>query len=365
MTPITTAPAGLPDPVRPDAGEADRTGGDGRADGLGGLLAEAVDLLRALPRHRDDLDRARQIAGEWAAARPASGATLVVDEQPGQQRVDFDLLLDDPRGGTVAVNVQDDDGVPWSVDHATHWAAGQVLTIDGLLSLSVPEALLTLRLAGLRDPAVHERLIDHCLLADLAAADRAEPSPEQRQAAADRFRRAQGLHSAEATLAWLDEIGMPRDAFDRYVTGLARLAGFRARKEAELGPGYLAAHPERFESLHATWATCADPATAGRLAAGDPLGLAERAARLLAEGRAVRCTSAVGFADELPPPLRDLPAGQPVGPVVDGGRLLVGVLTRREAPEPGPELAAAAGRAAFADWLAGLRARADIRWHWL
>ena len=338
------------------------------AEALRETLADAVDLLRTLPRRRDQVPQARELVRRWAAGRDAV-PTLVVDAHPGHADVDYDLLLDHPDGGTVAVSVQPDDGVPWSIDHATHWAAGLVLTIDGEHSVSVPEALFVLRSAAVRDPSVLEQLINHRLLVAEAASDREPVTPAERQRAADGFRRGQGLHSRTATLAWLQELGMSREVFDEHVETLARIGRVRDQLMAELGPAYLAAHRDHFAVLHGVWVRCADRAPAERIAQVAPEDLLGFAGELLSQGERIQVNAATGFVGEFPATLGGAPTGQIVGPVLAEGRFLVGAVLRRTPAEEDPELTRvagrAAGRAAFEEWLRDRRIAADIRWHWV
>lgn len=338
---------------------------------FGALLASAVKLLRELPRGGDQVGRARDMVSAWGADRPAAAVTLVVDEPPGQVEVDHDLLLDHPAGGTVALSIQTDDGVPWSVDHATHWAAGYVLTIDDEHHLTVPDALLALRSAGRSRPSLLSQLVDHRILqAEVTSDPTREPlAVEDVQAAADTYRRRLGLLSAEDTRAWLDQIGLTTRAFDAHVTNLAFVTRFRERLEAELGPAYLADHPDEFSVVRAVWGRCSRADVAKRLAAAEPARLLDTAMELADTGERVECGMVTGPPDDMPEVLREaLPNNEPrrvVGPLVDAGRWLVGAVLDHGPMPPGPELTAAAGRAAFVTWMRERRAAATIQWHWL
>ncbi|MBG0826870.1 TIGR04500 family putative peptide maturation system protein [Planomonospora sp. ID67723] len=330
-------------------------------------LASAVELLRELPRRRGGVAEARSAVAEWAASLPECAPQLVVDTRPGSPVVDYDLLLEHPRGGTVALATQADDGVPWGIDHSTHWAAHLVVTVNGY-DLSYPRALDALRTLGGRYPDIRDRLVDHCLLMEMVGTEEEAPTSAELQAAADDFRRVFGLHSREATLAWLEENGLGMPGFEANVETAARLARVRRRLESRLGPGYLKDRRADFDQVSAVWVESPDEQALERLrkdaeAAGD---LAACLPGLL-DGfpRDVSVRALTGMAMELPEPLRDLPTGAITGPVGHGGSLLLGQLRRRRSGgTDDPDAVAAAGRMAFREWLARQRSAAKIDWHW-
>lgn len=317
-------------------------------------LESGADLLRSLPRRRSGVAAARRAVDEWAARHPTTGAQLVVDERPGSPVVDYDLILDHPGGGTVALTAPPEDGVPWLIDHSTHWAAGHLVSVDGM-HVSLPQALTMLRSLSGRGASPYQEIVDQCLLA--AAGDDGEPvSAADLQATADEFRRGRGLHDRASTLGWMAAAGMSGEQFEAYIEGIARRRRFRRDKEAELAPGHLAAHPGDFSRVKAVWVTGGEKVIAGAV---DDL-LAVPASL----GDAV-VTVGTRWETDLPEALRGVPVGQVVGPeqAPDGGYLSGAVLSRTPAVRDAETLEAA-GRAAFADWLAERRAAATVEWHW-
>src|SRR5687767_453939 len=97
---------------------------------LNGALAHAVSFLQELPRRREEVTDARARLEEFRQAHPGLRADLLVDQPPASPRADYDLLLGHPQGGTVALNWRADEGVPWAVDYADHWAANYVVTVN-------------------------------------------------------------------------------------------------------------------------------------------------------------------------------------------------------------------------------------------
>ncbi|MBB5781585.1 hypothetical protein [Nonomuraea jabiensis] len=195
-------------------------------------LADAVRLLRELPRGREHRDQARARVAAWSAERPGREAELVIDETPGTGRVSYDLLIAHPDGGTVGLTAHVEDGLPWIVDHSTHWAAGQVVSVDGV-GLSMPAALYALRSLGTRDRRIHEQLVEYRILLSEIEQDEEPASREEVQRAADTFRQRRGLIGQEQTLAWLAEMGLPQRAFVAQMETEAKIARVRARFPSE------------------------------------------------------------------------------------------------------------------------------------
>ncbi|NUR91939.1 MAG: TIGR04500 family putative peptide maturation system protein [Nonomuraea sp.] len=316
-------------------------------------LESGAELLRSLPRRRSGVAEARAAAADWAGRHPDVRAQLVVDQRPGTPVVDYDLVLDHPGGGTVALTAPPEDGVPWLIDHSTHWAAGHLVSVDDV-HVSVSQALTMLRSLSRGDASPYREIVDQCLLA--AAVDDDVPvSADDLQATADEFRRGRGLHDRAATLAWLAESGMSGAQFEAYLEGIARRRRFRLDKEAELAAGYLDAHREDFARVRAVWVTGPEKVLADR---------AEDLLSLAAYGEAV-VTLGVRWAYELPAVLRTAGVGVVVGPEeAPGGGFLTGAVLARDAAVDDDVTSAAAGRAAFAEWLAGRRAAAEVEWHW-
>nr|BFE81506.1 hypothetical protein GCM10020093_041070 [Planobispora longispora] len=205
---------------------------------FGSALESGARLLRGLPRRRAHVAQARRTAAAWAADHPGLQAQLVVDERPGTPVVDFDLLLSDPEGGTVALSAQAEDGVPWLIDHSTHWAAGQLVTVDEV-HLSVAQALTMIRSLSRRDTTPHDEIVDQCLIINEVAGDDGPVSDEELQAAADEFRRGRGLHDRAATLAWLTEMGMtPGSSRTTSAASPAAGASAAARRPSSARPAW-------------------------------------------------------------------------------------------------------------------------------
>ncbi|MGP4095958.1 TIGR04500 family putative peptide maturation system protein [Nonomuraea sp. KM90] len=311
-------------------------------------LESGTELLRSLPRRRAGVPDARRAADAYARRYPDVRAQLIVDRRPGTQVVDYDLVLDHPGGGTVALTAPPEDGVPFLVDHSTHWAAGHLVSVDDV-DLSVSQALTMLRSLSRGGASPYQEIVDQCLLA--AAVDEEAPvDPADLQATADEFRRGRGLHGRAATLAWMAAAGMSGERFETYIAGIARRRRFRLDKEAELAGAHLAAHRADFARVRAVWATGPEKVDLD----GEPSSYGEAVV-----------TVGTRWEGELPEALRGAPVGRVVGPEeLPRGGFLTGRVLSRSPAEADAETLAAAGRAAFAGWLAGRRAAARVEWHW-
>ncbi|MFF3439916.1 TIGR04500 family putative peptide maturation system protein [Streptosporangium sp. NPDC002721] len=347
-------------------------------------LQSGASLLRTLPRRNAGVADARRAVGEWAARHPGVRAQLVVDRRPGTPVVDYDLLLDHPDGGTVALTAPPEDGVPWLIDHSTHWAAGHLVSVNEV-DVTVPQALTMLRSLSRRDASPYQEIIDQCLLVEAAgdtgdASGSAPLTAADLQATADEFRRGRGLHDRASTLAWMTEAGMSGEQFEAYITEIARRRRFRRDREAELAPGHLAANSGDFARVGAVWVTGEEKVTADTTTdlltvlaslgetSGTSLTETVSPSPEKASGTSFTETSvtfATRWEAELPEALRGVEPGRVVGPVElpDGGFLTGAVLSRSPAGDDAETLAAA-GRAAFTGWLAERRAAATIEWHW-
>jgi len=130
--------------------------------GVGPALAEALALLRELPRRRHGKRDARARFEQFKVAHPGLPCRLLIDERPGSDELDVDILLTIADAGTVALSWHADDGVPWTAHYADHWAANFVLTVDGL-STTIQSALLYLSARLQRRPDLgrpHQRRPD-------------------------------------------------------------------------------------------------------------------------------------------------------------------------------------------------------------
>jgi putative peptide maturation system protein len=331
------------------------------------VLARAVELLRGLPRRREAIAAARADFERFRQAQGAERAELLVDSPPGSPWVEYDVLLEHPMSGTVALSWRADDGSPWTVDHATHWAANQVVTVNSR-RLIVPQALLYLNMLGRRRPDLMEGLVEQELVAEVIAKEPAPVTDEELQQAADAFRTVYGLYGAEATQRWLAEMGMSEQGFEELVAGLVR----HQKLEERIGAGRVEPHFERhrrdYDRLQFFRVETPEAATAEQLAqAASKDGLLVATQGLLAGTGAggLRGWLDLGLARDLPPALAGAAAGSVVGPVAGtGGHWVAEVLARQAAVLDAPTRAAIQD-VLLREWLAERRSTATVQWHWM
>ena len=131
----------------------------------------------ASPTSRNDTRR------RASRRRPASWLTTGFEH---------DVLLEHPERGTVGITWCADDGTPWAITYADHWASNLVVSVDDG-DVTLQEALLFLKMAAEKASDLMESLVSEKIV---AMAVQAEPPPVEHgelQAAADAFRIANGL----------------------------------------------------------------------------------------------------------------------------------------------------------------------------
>jgi putative peptide maturation system protein len=337
-------------------------------DDFGAVLQEAATLLRDLPRAYREVPEAQRRTAAWRERHPNLRADLLVDRQPGSIHVDYDVLLGDPSGGTLTLTWQGEDSLPWSVCDADHWAANFVLSVNGSDGVTVQQALLALRMSAAEHPDLLDELVHQKLLLQAIERDPPPVTAEELQEAADRFRRANGLHTAAETARWLEELGLPEDQFGGVLELTVQGRKMKQRVTAEHLEAYFEAHRDRYDQLRLLEVRVPAPELAERLAAE------ARGAGLLAATEAVLRDSSlppvegelvVRYAGTLPPPLRTASTGEIVGPHQEGRRYLVAQVYGRRAARLDNETREVVQEAVYQEWLARQRAAATVRWHWM
>lgn len=236
---------------------------------------------------------------------------------------------------------------------ASHGVADCLVRVDDV-HLPIAEAVTMVRQLSHRDRAIHDEIVDHCLIRAEVRADVEPLTEDDLRAAAEEFRDGVPLRDRAETLAWVAEMGMSGGQFEGFITLIARRRRFRRRKEAELAPGYLAHHQDDFDQVRAMWVTSAHPVNGEILRGlGGLLGCPEAAVVV-----------GTRLARDLPAPLRHAPRDTLVGPVTFERGYLTGLVLERRAAGADSETLAMAGRAAFGEWLTARRERASIEWHW-
>jgi putative peptide maturation system protein len=337
------------------------------ATDFGTVLAEGAAFLRTLPRRRGDDADARALMADWCAAHPGVDADLAIDQPPGSTRIDFDLLVEHPDGGTIALTWRPDDGLPWEVCYADHHAADSVLSVNGH-NVTIQQAMRTLRMAADTDRLVATGLVDQALMLQIVEADKAPVTPSELQAASDRFRRQAGLLTADAMTRWLGELGMTQAQFEALLETTVKIRRLRHRVTSDGIEPYFQAHRRDYDRIRYFDMSAGASETAERLAtnAGQGAGLLGACQNLLARCPSldIRADLNSGFAATVAEPLRAAAPGSVVGPYRNGERFHIAqVIGRSEAVLDG-ETAAIIRETLYQEWLAGQRENAMIVWHW-
>jgi putative peptide maturation system protein len=326
---------------------------------LGPVLQDAAMLLRSLPRRRAQLGEARAKMQDWNQRHPDVHADLIVDQPPGSLFVEYDLVFGDLEGGTLGLTWRDDDGTPWLVSYADHWASNFVASVDGQ-GISIQDALRALHLGAETHPDLLERIVEQKLV--LTAVDR-DPTPvteAELQTAADDFRRANGLQSAADMRRWLDTHRLTPTTFASMLTSTIRAARLRKRIATERSAAYFESHADDFARARITTVRFATRDEAERFsnrARGQSL-------LSIVDASVVHAEMVSGFQRTLPPVLAGAGLGDVVGPYREGDLFVLAQVNSREPAQLDDETQRAIEDVVFAKWLAEQRAAANVQWHW-
>jgi putative peptide maturation system protein len=335
---------------------------------FGHVLESATALLRQLPVEYDQVAAAHQLVSQWAEQFPGADARLLVDRPPGTAHVEYDLLLKHPVDGSVALTCRTDGGLPWAVYYGDHWAANFVVSIDGEYSMTVQQALMQLRMASRSHPDLADSMVNHLLYTRRMADEDLAGTSMELQAAADAFRQTRGLHSAEETRHWLDEIRMPHVYFEEMLKVAVRIQKLKQKIADERRDAYFAAHHLEFDGVHLCEAHTPSADNAAHLvlrAHGGGL-LAAVGEQLCNPGLPpVEASVMVRCVHELAPALRSAAPGTILGPHREAAGWIVAEIIARHAAQMDEQTRVAVDEAVCREWLAEQRAKVNIRWHWL
>ena len=326
-------------------------------------LTDAVSLLTALPGDRSGIEVARRRFDTYRERHRTVPTELALDSEPGRDNVEYDLLLDVPNGGTLALTYRQDHGTPWLADYAEHWAASFVVSI-GDAHLSIQDALLFLRLAADDRAEIADALVDEAIIARELKARQITSTPEEEQDAADHFRRRLGLESAAATRDWLSKRGLDARQFQLLISGGLR----RRRLQQQVVNGqtefYFTAHAPDFDLLRALRVSADDEMHAQAIsrAARNSSLLEFVVGPHLGDAEVTMRTERAG---SLPAGIRALSIGQSSDPLFDGKKWYVAQLQERRVANLDAATRCEVEEAVFRAWLDDERRRAVIRWHWI
>ena len=339
----------------------------GVTNGFERAVLDGIGLLRALPRHRTGSGVAREGLAAFRREHPEVQADLVTDWSGGPAQLDYDLLLRDEAHGTLALSNAPGETGPWSVEHAEHWAAQRVLTVDGV-PLTVHDALRLWQARAAVEPGAMDELLDQALLARVVPDDDGDVGTEELQRAANAIRRRLGLHGRTKTMRWLEEHGLSLASFEELARRELRLDRWLDRMFDADGVATFEEHRGEFERIDLAFVYGAQGVLEGlreEAASGRSLValVEERLRSRSSDGIEVRIERRRAW--ELPGPVREATPLLVVGPLETGGRLWLAQVISRSASELDDDARRSVRSFLRRRWLDHARAAADIRWHWL
>jgi putative peptide maturation system protein len=329
-------------------------------------LIDAVSFLKELPRERDAAATAHSRLKHFQEAHPSVRLHLLVDQPPGSPRVDYDLLLGLPDASTVALSWRPDDGVPWNIEYADHWAANFVVTVNGWHA-TIQQALSYLKLWTHQFPDLMAELVNQTLIAQAIFEDPPPVSALEILAGAEEFRLARGFKTPEAMNRWLQETGLSASGFENLIRQNIQRRKFESRLTKDRVEPYFEAHTEDFEVIQFVLAETSKQEVAQRLtAAAGQQGLLAAARDLALEvGPELTASLNSNYASALPENLATASPEELVGPVEHGSLRRISQVLKRHPARLDEATRATIRKQLFRRWLDERREQATVRWHWL
>ena len=325
---------------------------------LHAFLRRANRQRGAVPATRRAFERVRRACAPWQVE-------LVVDAPPGRRTVDYDVLLTDGVRETTMLGWHRDEGHPWSVDYAEHWAADFVVTVNGR-HVTIREALDVVRTGAddTRDLAL--RIVDDALIA--AAVERAAiPVTAAELARAGRiFRLVHDLDSDAALGRWLDALGTLRDAWEEQLRGSIQVAKWKDRLCNSRVAPYIRRRSPDLATLLVYRATARDVDAANALrAAARRRPLRDVVHEAMWRGEPVSGEDALLLRGDVPRDMRlGTVAGKLVGPWQRDGRYVLCAVQDVRLARDTPALRTLVRQRLVDEWLRDARTTASVQWHW-
>lgn len=327
-------------------------------------VRQSIAFLRRARRTRDGIVATRRAFEALRRRCAPFRLELVVDSPPGTTVVDYDVLLTHGRETTM-LGWHRDEGRPWSVDYAEHWAADYVVTVDGR-HVSIRDALVFLGEARGRDPGLARELIDQAILANEVERNPPNVTAKELAHSVEVFLIARGLGSHGALEQWLAEEGTNPVAWREWLAGGIRISKVKDRICRGRIVPYFRKHRAGLATVLVHRASAGDAELARELfQVARKTNLAEaigeacwRGADVVGGLEVVRLDEVVG---------RSRPAnatpGSLLGPMARDGRHLVVQVLKHRAAKLDADTRHVIRNRLVAEWVAEQRARASIEWH--
>ncbi len=336
------------------------------------LVLETIDLLVALGDAEAPPPDATAQLHRVAARHGHAEAELLWQPLGPDGGWRYDALLPCAGHGTLSLGFCRDGAQPWVLLDARRWSDADLLRVNDVV-LTVDGAVAKLDVL-LQDDDIAGQLVDACLVEEALARHPVEVSSAELQCAMDAFRRARGLHGADACRHWMAARGLDHARLERLVAAQARLAKLRDRVTSAQAQAFFEQHRARFDCACIAQIAHADAAsalhTAGRIAAHE-LSFLEAAQEGFLQRPPHGDTAVPLFRrlrrDEghaLALAVFEAQAGALLGPLEVGGRSLLVQVLRLTPAQWDEATAEYVQRLLFRQWLDERRQSARIEWFW-
>jgi putative peptide maturation system protein len=191
---------------------------------LGRALGYLLDLSREHHRPKEALGK----LPELRRAFPTVRLELIWETQPYDDCVHYDLLVSGGGlPGTVSLAFAPDRAIPWPLRGAQRSDEAFLVHVNGR-ALKVAEAIAALETLWHDDRAVRQ-ILDTALISQVLLTDPPAIEDQDLQSALDDFRRALGLHTAEATWSWMRARGLSQEQLEQRLERAAASRALRRR----------------------------------------------------------------------------------------------------------------------------------------
>jgi putative peptide maturation system protein len=331
-------------------------------------LIGAVSLLQEFGHRLEDTKESHSQFLRFQKEHLMVNANLVVDRPPGTKKVEYDILLRHPSGGTVALSWRADRGVPWPIEYADHWAANYVVSVDEY-DLSTQDAFLFLKLAGQEYPDLMTELVHQIIV---VRALEHEPPPvgeaELREATAN-FCKRRGISDDHTMNLWMEETGLSREQLNELLATNVKKRKLQERvTEKMIGP-HFESNSKDFDTLTIFKLETNNRELAQKVtdeAKECGLKMAAENHIIVNGDHEVRALLTTAFAFEIAFPTEEIPVGALLGPVHghQNSFWAAEVLGRRNAVLD-LRTRNAIIDLLFRNWLKEQTSESTVRWHWM
>ena len=327
--------------------------------GFSDALVAGLGALRELQRSTD----VDQIIARYRLAHPDVNAMVAIDREPGQQRVEHDLLLSHPDGGTVALAWRRETGNPWAVNYLDHWAAHYVVSV-GERNVSLLGVMDSLRNATRNRPTLGTQIVDEAIIAIEVDATSIVVLIDDVQRESDAFRQARALRSSADMRAWLARASLSADEFEAQMRYRVRRRQWRTQTFARAISPYFEAHRREFETLLIHEVHCHSPHDAQQLfASAQSIGLSGALERAIDTDANTIEFARVHRTRALASAFAHLAAGELLEPRPAHPNVVCFCHARTTASLDA-ETTGEIERILLRDWLDQRRTELPIQWHW-